>query len=444
MRPTESVRSERADVLVIGGGVTGAFTTFELVKRGYSVTVLEKANLGNGSSSRSAACIRAQWDDRENVIAMMYTEAFYSRFYDVLEVPVDDRRETIFTKNGYLFLYEDPASAEPGSQASLSNSWEKARAAARMQQQLGLPVEILKPEEVNARWQHLNPSRIIGATWCPEDGFLNHDLLYLLAFKRAQALGAQVVTGAEVTGEKHANGRIVSLQTSKGEFHAGWIVNATSQWAPRVSRLLGGSDLPIAPLKRYLYHVSPDPRQFTTDAWKTYPMTIYGMGPGRGAYTRPHHSELMYGWSHTADPEPDFTDEDQDTVGSRFHHDSADPGAHWLNLRLSIQGFSQQIAHAGKPRTTCGYYDETPDRYPILDVDPKVQNLVHAAGFSGHGLMMAPATSLVIAGLIDGGGLIAENKVLLPPGFLEKNLAFSSEAFSLQRDFNAKKEGAYI
>ncbi len=444
MRPTESARSVRADVLVIGGGVTGALTTFELEMRGYSVIALEKAGLGNGSSSRSAACIRAQFGDRENVIAMMYTEAFYSRFYDVLDVPADNRRETIFTKSGYLFLYEDPASAEPGSQASLSEAWRAAYTAARMQQHLGLPVEILKPEEVHARWPHLDPSRIIGATWCPEDGFLNHDLLYLLAFSRAQALGAQVVTGAEVTGATHANGRIVSVQTSKGEFHADWVVNATSQWAPRVSKLLGGGDLPIAPVKRYLYHVSPDPRQFVTDAWKTYPMTIYGMGAGRGAYTRPHHSELMYGWAHQAEPEPDFTDEDQDAVGSRFHHDSADPDAHWLNLRLSIQDFSQQIAHAGKPRTSCGYYDETPDRHPILDVDPKVGNLVHAAGFSGHGLMMAPVSSLVIAGLIDGGGSIADNKVLLPPGFLEKNLALSSEAFSLRRDFYARREGHYL
>lgn len=438
--------SNTADVIVIGGGANGALITFELAKRGYNVIALEKGALGNGSSSRSAACIRAQFGDPRNAFAMMYAEWFFENFYSLLGVPDDEQSEWLFEQNGYLFLYEDPAQIEDPIKSSASAKvWQKAQEAANMQQGFGLPVEILDPATVYERWPHINPDRLIGATFCPKDGFLNHDLVYLRSFDMAQRLyGARVITNTEVIGATHKNGKIATLHTTNGDFSAKWIVNATNAWAPVLSRKLGGMELPIKPFKRYLYWVRPHSTTFDDDGWKDFPFTIFGMGPDRGSYCRPHHNELMYGWAHDTDPEHDFADEDQDVIGMGFHPESAnDEKDYWLQFRVNVNDFSEKLANAGHARVTAGYYGETPDHQPIIDVDTQVPNLVHAAGFSGHGLMMAPVTAQVVAALINGQEMTPDGRICLPANF-HPDAELDCSHFRTTRDFYAQKEGAYI
>src|SRR5690348_4932668 len=94
-------------VVLIGAGATGALTAVRLAERGFHVTVLEKAAIGNGSSSRSNACIRAQFGVAETITGMMYSEWWYSHFHDQLQTPPENRQPVI-EQNGYLFLYEQP------------------------------------------------------------------------------------------------------------------------------------------------------------------------------------------------------------------------------------------------------------------------------------------------------------------------------------------------
>src|SRR5215813_8508509 len=141
-------------VVLIGGGATSALSAIRLAERGFAVTVLEKAALGNGSSSRSNAGIRAQFGVEATAIGMMYSEDWYTRFHDLLETP-SERRQPVIRQNGYLFLYEDPAQASPPWQpwlrASAATVWQRAQHHAAMQQRIGLPVELLEPAEVHHR-----------------------------------------------------------------------------------------------------------------------------------------------------------------------------------------------------------------------------------------------------------------------------------------------------
>lgn len=65
--------------------------------------------------------------------------------------------------------------------------------------------------------------------------------------------------------------------------------------------------------------------------------------------------------------------------------------------------------------TQCGYYDVTPDQTPIISRDANQENLVHAAGCSGHGLMHAPFTAALIEGLITDD--VSNNHLHLPAPF---------------------------
>src|SRR5437588_10148135 len=146
-------------VVIIGGGATGALIAVRLAEDGFRVTVLEKAQVGNGSSSRSAAGIRAQFSTEETVVGMQYSEWWYSHFHDLLHSPPDVREQPVMRQNGYLFLYETP-DAVPACQhrrrQELARIWQLAQAAADMQRRLGLPVEVLTPWVVQERWRRLH------------------------------------------------------------------------------------------------------------------------------------------------------------------------------------------------------------------------------------------------------------------------------------------------
>ncbi len=425
-------------VVIIGGGATGALTAVAAAELGFEVVALEKASVGNGSSSRSAACIRAQFETPETVVGMRYSEDWYVRFHENLRTPRRELATPVITQNGYLFLYEHPASANPSESSAADEAWTAARRNVNMQRGLSLPVELIDPPAIAEAWPHIDAARLIGATWCPTDGFLDHDAIYIEGFRRARELGARVLEGTGVTGAVHdPNGRILAVHTTRGDVEGDWFINATNAWAPRVSRLLGGMELHIDPLKRHLWIMRANaerlPESLQGDRWQMMPMTIYGMSEGRGVYSRPEgrSHNLMIGHAHQTPPDPDFADHEQDVFQPGFSakdgFESA-PYAAWAQ----IADFAPALADAvsAPVDATCGYYAQTPDANPLIGVDSRVPNLVHAAGFSGHGLMHAPITAYLVARIVSDPSCSA---VSLPPPF--DTMPIDLVRFDPARDF---------
>jgi sarcosine oxidase, subunit beta len=424
-------------VVLIGGGSTNALTAVRLAERGFHVTIIEKAKIGNGSSSRSSAGIRAQFSVEETVVGMQYSEWWYSQFHQILQTPAE-RRQPVIQQNGYLFLYEDAQQAapawKPGIRRAVAQSWQHAQANVAMQQKVGLPVEILTPIEVNEHWPHLEPDRLVGATWCPSDGFLFPQMIYMEGFRRAQELGAILMQGTEVIGSRLRGGRIIALETTNGFIEADWYVNGTNAWAPRLSRRIGGMPLPITPLKRYHYFLKPERPLMSREEWLRLPMTIYGMGSGRGAHSRPENELLMLAWAHETNPEPNFSDEDQDRIDAPFNHSNGIDN-YGCAILEQLMAFAPRLADAGGlTATASGFYGTTPDANPLIGFDSNLANLVHAAGFSGHGLMHAPITALLVEAII-GGDIEDGQHVRLPPPFEKHTINLGTfdptRAFSL-------------
>jgi glycine/D-amino acid oxidase-like deaminating enzyme len=403
-------------IALIGGGVTGALCAARLAARGFSVVLLEKGGIGNGSSSRSMAGIRAQFGVEETVVGMLFSEWWYAHFHDLLATP-DSVRQPVIQQNGYLFLYDASGS---------DDHWQRGQQTVAMQQHAGLPVELLGPEEIRRRWPHLETDQLRGATWCPTDGFLFPPVIYGEGVRRAAELGARILQRTEVVGATRSGDRLNAVDTTSGIIEVDWVVNCTNAWAPRVSPLLGGMALPISPVKRFLYHLDPG-----VALPERLPMTIYGMGRPLGAHTRPDgHHLILAGMSQTP-PEPEFTDEDQDRIPPRFDH------------RVGVDNFGYQLLadmalyaptltdRAGLVATTSGFYGMTPDGVPLIGIDAQLRNLVHAAGFSGHGVMHAPITALLVEAIIAGD--VADGAVRLPPPFATHSLSLA--AFSPSRDF---------
>lgn len=377
------------NIVVIGGGAIGALSTFELQRAGNKVTLLEARSWGNGSSSRSAACIRAQFETPSTIRGMIYCKEYYKQWIKI----VGGNRSPI-TQNGYLFLKDWNA------------DMEEIHKIVAIQHAAGLfDVEILDRAELDKRFPYLETTGIQGATWCPTDGFLDPVIVYGDAVEMAQSLGATTVQKAEVVGVifDHDHCPIAVKTSESREFPGDIFLNACGVWAPKVSSMFDGYPLDIKARRRYLYFLEGfnggAGDYMSREDFRQMPMTI----TPRGCYARPESTKgnkLMMGWLQPTKPvRPQF--DTQDVIEKGFSHQLGDYGTALLK---EIGTYLPDTVHMGGiVAATSGFYEDTPDHNPLIGWDPWAPNLIHAAGFSGHGLMHAPFTAATVVNLVAAG-----------------------------------------
>jgi sarcosine oxidase subunit beta len=377
--------------VVIGAGVIGTSIAWHLATRSARrVVVLEQHAVGTGSTSRSAAAFRQQFSSSEHIRMSRYSADLYARFPEVVG------GDPVFVRNGYLFLYSDP---------------EKMAAAeerARLQREEGVSdLLILSGPEVDRlpglagvfRTDHL-----AGATFCPSDGFLRPTEIAAGFADAARRAGVTLVQGVRVTGIEARGGRVAGVATDAGRIGAPVVVVAAGWWSRGVSEL-AGCPIPVAAVKRYLY-TTP---QFARRRVEHLPLVVGDLGPD----ARPEHNGLMLGWDdrpakpdgHDRFPPPrqDATrlEEDQDRTEPGYGRGIDDYG---YEILAALADYMPWLAdEGGIEAVTCGYYEVTPDDKAILGEDPRLGGLFHASGFSGHGIMHAPAAGRAIADLVSGG-----------------------------------------
>jgi glycine/D-amino acid oxidase-like deaminating enzyme len=331
---------------------------------------------------------------------MLYSVRAYLRFRE--EFRCAPETSDVLVQNGYLFLHDHPEFASDGpTAASRRAAWEAAKRNVVMQREVGLTeVEILRPEEVEERFPHVDGGRITGATFCPSDGFLHPDIVYMEGFRRVVEMGGVLRQNERVEGGTFdSTGKLVALRTSKGEeIHADVFINATNAWGAKLAPMLGGTELPVVPIKRYLYFLKRGPG-LDPSTLLSWPMTI----TSDRAYCRPENeNQLMLGWAHATEGE-DISWDGQDAIEPEFFHKSGLDNygyAVWMELAESLPALEE---FAGLDATTSGYYAVTPDHNPFLGFDPKQPTLLHAVGFSGHGAMLGPFTAATIAAMAIAG-----------------------------------------
>lgn len=389
MRPNTAVPPVSTGVpkqiVVVGGGVTGAISAFELQRAGHQVTLLEANSWGSGSSSRSAACIRAQFGTPSTVKGMIYCTQYYRLWAEIV-----GGTQSPISQNGYLFLKDWNA------------DMEAVRRTVAMQREAGLgAVQILNRVELDRIFPYLETTGVQGATWCPTDGFLEPGMVYSGAVAAAVELGAKVFQNREVCGVKFEGGKPIAVKTTSGEVFTGDLfVNCAGAWAPNISHMFRGFPLDIKARRRYLYFLEgfgPEGGEYlSAEDFQDLPMLI----TPRGAYCRPESAQgggLMMGWLHPTRPvRPEFGN--QDDVELRFA--TGGDNVYGESMRKELTAYLPDVAKMGNFRPThAGFYEDSPDHNPFIGFDPWVPQLIHAAGFSGHGLMHAPFSARIVAEL---------------------------------------------
>lgn len=365
MQPGKGPRArqvpDRARVVIIGGGVMGVSTAFHLAEAGVQdVVLVERDALGEGSTSKAAGGVRAQFSDRLNIeLGMRSLEAF-RRFRERPGQEID------LHQVGYLFLLEKPEHV-----AAFEASVE-------LQNSMGVPSRMISPEEAQRLSPLIDPSHLSGAAFSPTDGHCTPESVVLGYATAARRLGARIMTGCRATGIETRGDRITAVVTEAGRIETDTVICATGAWSREVGSWVG-VDLPVTPLRRQILFTEPIP-----DLPPNLPMTLhfetsfYFHGEGAG---------LLIGMS---DPE--------EQPGFDTRQDDA-----WLpRLSAAIERCAPRLLDVGLTSGWAGLYEMTPDHNALIGEAPSVSRFLYATGFSGHGFLMGPAIGEVMRDLVLG------------------------------------------
>jgi sarcosine oxidase subunit beta len=227
----------------------------------------------------------------------------------------------------------------------------------------------------------LRSDDIIGGSFCSSDGFVDPYSAMTGFMTWASEHGAELWKHTEVTSIGRDAVGVYEIETTRGAIQTRTIVNAAGPWAASVAKMID-LDLPVEPLRRMLVPTEPFD-QFP----HTAPMII---DMSTGFHFRPESLGFLLAWN---DPEetPGFkTDFDANFIEKILTH-AADRVPCFENLAVNPK------------RAWAGLYEMTPDHHPILGPAPEVPGFFLANGFSGHGVMHAPATGKILSDLILSG-----------------------------------------
>jgi glycine/D-amino acid oxidase-like deaminating enzyme len=336
-----------ADVVVIGGGVVGVSALYHLAHAGCRDAVLvERDELGAGSTAAAAGGFRAQFSDELNVrIAVACIDRF-RRFSDEFGVDIGLRQV------GYLFLLrtaEVPA----------------FRDSVRLQRSLGVPAELISLDEALTHVPGLDTTGLAAASFCPIDGLATPYSVVQGYAGAARRLGARILRHHAVRDIMVRDGRVTGVRTEHGDIATPRVVLAAGVWSAQLAGT-AGVDLPVTGQRRYVYYFAG-----TAGLPDRTPLTI------------------------------DFSS------GFYFHRDGAGlvAGGPWPSAE-DLAGPALRrvpgLAEVGVARSWSGLYEMSPDHNAIVGACDEPEGLCYATGFSGHGFQQAPVVGQYVADLALG------------------------------------------
>lgn len=352
-----------AEVAVVGGGIIGASIAYHLARRGTrDVVVFEREEaLGTGSTGKCAGGVRLQFSTAANVALSRLSIDALKRFEEEMDQPVD------FRQNGYLFV--------------LTNEEQLAtfQANAGRQRELGVPVEVLTPDEALEIVPELRIDDVVAATFCREDGIANPHAIVQGYARNARREGAAFLLSTEVTAMTVSGDRVTSIEVGGESWEAGTVVNAAGPWA-RIVGEMAGVEVPVAPVRRQYFLTKPM-------AWipDGFPLLIDW---GSGVYMHKESGGMLVGESDPEEPSSFSQQVDWDFLARVAEH-----AIH------RVPGLEEAEIATG----VAGLYEVSPDHNAIIGRLPGLSNFVLANGFSGHGMQHAPAVGLAIAELLLDG-----------------------------------------
>lgn len=368
---SDAVAATLYDVVIVGGGVVGSATAWHLLEAqgDLKVAIIEPDPSYEGAASSSASGgVRQLFTRPENVLMSRYTHEIIDAWgewkpptgtADPGEVP-----DLGWHPNGYLFITDPELS-------------DQLRADFEMQRSLGVEAVWLEPDELAERYPLIKTADLGPAILSPRDGWLAPSAFLDGMMRRARRLGASVIRG-RATGFEREGRRLTGVVLESGDtIHADHVVNVAGVWGPGLSAQLG-LELPVDPMRRFDHYVE-SPMDYADYPFIKDPAGLAVRPEGPGLTAALVDFSTPGGWDLSIDKSW-FEETVWPALVDRV------PQADQLKL----------------VSTWSGHYDQNRlDGQMILDRwTEELDNYYFATGFSGHGLMHAPAVGRALTELI--------------------------------------------
>ncbi len=363
-----------ANVVIVGGGIMGAATAYELSEAGVDdIVVVEMNDLGSGSTCKAAGGLRCQFSDAANIMLGARSLETFRRF------AADFHQDIDLVGSGYLFLLDDEADV-----AAFEANVE-------LQRSLGQDSRMLTVAEAEKLCPVISTEGLIAAAFNPDDAHCTPEGAVSGFARAARRRGVEFLSHTTVTGIDVANGAISGVDTTAGPIATPTVICTAGAWSQAIGQL-AGVDLPIRPLRRQIIVTEPvdfDARRlpFTID----FSTSFYFHSEGDGLLLGAPESEDLYEFDLHADQR-------------------------WLDhLSGFISNRAPTLEDVSVGRGWAGLYELTPDHNALIGRADNVSGFLYACGFSGHGFLQGPAVGEVMRDLylqrepfVDVSGLSAD------------------------------------
>ena len=352
-----------ASAVVIGGGVVGCSIAYHLASRGMrDVLVVERDQVGAGTTSRAAGGIRVQFATETEIRFSLESIAAFERFREEMDV------DPGYARIGYLFLLAEERQLR---------AFEPRMA---LQRSLGADVRLLAPDDAQKLVPALRVDDLRAAVWGPRDGVAGPAEVTNAFARRARELGARIAEGVEVTALARAGGRVTAVETSRGAIATPLAINAAGPAAARVGRL-AGLELPVLPRRRHVFFTEPFP-----EIPGPVPLTS---DVSSGFYFRKELEQVL------------LSPGDVEDIGEDLRAPTD-----WGRVEETVRKAVHRLPIIERARIAGGWAGLrplTPDDHAIIGWAPGVEGFFLAVGFGGHGFQHSPATGRHVAEwLLDG------------------------------------------
>lgn len=360
------------DVIIVGGGIMGAATAYNLIKDdpNLKVIMIEKdASYQYSSTAISDGNTRVQFNLPENIKISLYALEALKTFEEDMAVPGQPNVQLNFRQQGNMFIVDDETSlsyAKQGFQTQLD---------------FGADVLWLEPEDFGKYHPLINGEVCLAATLGPKDGTMSPNDTLQGYKRKAEYLGVEFLE-AEVTQLINQNGQMAGVKLASGDvLHSSNVVNTTGAWMTPLAAT-AGVDLPIRSIKREVYSVA-------TDASFDDVLTFVVL-PSRHYIHHEGGNHFVIGGASSNDPE---TTTDFSWSRAKFEEE------YWENIIHYAPTFDRLKVLNGWG----GLYAVNDfDGNALLGEWPEISGYFMAGGFSGHGFQQGHAVGRYMADVILG------------------------------------------
>ncbi len=349
----------KANVLIIGAGISGLFIAYSLSQRGVrDIVVVEKSYLGAGSTGRCATGIRASFTSEEHVVLMKHSIELWRKYANG-EL---GRYGLYYDQGGYVWIASRDETAEMFEKlVGLHNS-------------LGVPTRIISLDELKEKVPPIETDGIVSVMFDPTAGkSYPFDTLFAL-YNLLRDRGVRVELGVEAKKLIVGSGRVKGVETSKGLIESDVVVVAAGSSSRDLLKPIGVS-VPIENMPRHV---------MLTEAYKLAfrPLVIDWDTPGVPYIVQTKEGNFFIGRDVDEEPELSLYSQRVDFMAKAVK---------------PLVRFFPWLRNTRILRYWIGYYVTTPDHHPVYGPVKDYENLYIATGYSGHGYMMGPITGEVIA-----------------------------------------------